>query len=109
MESCREEHIKGASEWHKEGQLCEDWLKNLERGKFSNELCHLISRLVMFDGIVHFSQFDKGQFVRLQVTLSQTLPQRKWFQVFEAALGPIKGKAIREMEQPANAKGGRQA
>lgn len=109
MESCSKEHVEGASEWHLDGQLCDEWLNNLERGKFGNELCQSICNLVMLDGRVHFRRFDIGQLTRLQVALSQTLPQRKWFQRFEAALGSLKGKVIREIELSANEKQGRQA
>ena len=107
MESCSKEHVKGASEWHLDGRLCDEWLNNLERGKFGNELCQSICKLVMLDGMLHFRQFDRGQLIRLQVALSQTLPQRKWFQQIEAALGSLKGKVIRDIEQSASEEQGR--
>ena len=99
MVHCKEEHIGGASEWHTDGRLCEEWLKNLERGKFDPKLCRVISRLITRDGIMHFDHIDRGQLVRLEVSLSQTLPQRTWFRSLEAVLGPFKGKLMREIEQ----------
>ena len=99
MVHCEEEHTEGASEWHTDGRLCEEWLKNLERGKFDPKLCRAISRLIMRDGIVHSNRFDLGQLVRLEVSLSQTLPQRTWSRSLEAVLGPFKGKLRREIEQ----------
>ena len=99
MDHCEEEHVEGASEWHKDGLLCEEWLKNLERGKFDPQLCRAISSLIMMHGRMHLSRFDLGQLVRLEVSLSQTLPQRTWFRWSEAALGPFKVKLMREIEQ----------
>ena len=99
MDHCEEEHVEGASEWHEGGLLCEEWLQNLERGKFDLKLCRVISSLIMMDGTRHFNHIDRGQLVRLQVSLSQTLPQRTWFRRLEVALGPFEGKLMREIEQ----------
>ena len=99
MDHCKEEHVEGTSEWHKDGLLCEEWLQNLERGKFNPQLCRKISSLVMMDGTRHFNHIDRGQLVRLQVSLSQTLPKRTWFRRLEVALGPFEGKLMREIEQ----------
>ena len=88
MDPCNEDHEDGASEWHTDGRLCEEWLQNLERGKFDHGLCRIISRLIISDGIMHFNHVDRGQLVRLEVSLSQTLPQRTWFRSIEAVLVP---------------------
>ena len=99
MNPCKEKHEEGASEWHSDGRLCQEWLENLERGKFDPRLCRIISSLIIWDGIMHFNHVDRGQLVRLEVSLSQTLPKRTWFRSLEAVLGPFKGKFMRDIEQ----------
>ena len=91
---CPENHVNGASEWHKDGKLCLEWLNNLERGRFNETRCALIRRIVMRDQIEHFGRIDAGELIRLDVSLSRTLPQKRGFlRMVSASLGPVRGKA----------------
>lgn len=80
MSSCDSGHVKRASEWHEDGMLCGVWLENLERATFSPKLCNLIRRMVLWDAAVMLQQIDRGQLVRLDVSLSKALhrPTRRW-------------------------------
>ena len=77
--SCPEEHKDGASEWHTGGKLCDEWLQNLERGHFTEHRTGLIRRAVMRDQVNHFRRLDTGELIRLDVSLSQTHPEKRGF------------------------------
>ena len=86
-------YIEGASEWHHDGKLCYEWLTNLERGRFTDRRCDLIRRIVMKHQADHLNHFDTGELIRLDVSISRTLPQTKGFlRIASAAVGPIRGK-----------------
>ena len=97
--SCSMRHVEGASEFHEDGNLCDEWLWNLERGQFTRSLCNLIRRFVWRDMAAHTRGVDMGQLIRLEVSLSKTLPQKKWGLLeIAASLGPIKAMAKSEQE-----------
>ena len=97
--SCSEDHANGASEWHTDGKLCNEWLQNLERGRFTERKTDLMRRMVVSDQIDHFRMIDAGELIRLEVSLSQTLPEKRGFlQELRASLGPLAGKAKFEKE-----------
>lgn len=90
---CPDQHIEGASEWHKDGKLCDEWLRNLERGRFSQERCALIRRVVMSDQVGRLNRFDAGELIRLDVSLSRTLPPKMGFlKAASASFGKVRGK-----------------
>ena len=96
---CPDDHVEGASEWHKDGRICHEWLRNLERGRFSEERCNLIRLVVMQDQVDHFSRIYAGELVRLDVSLSRTLPQKRGIlQMVSGSFGPVRGKARFEDE-----------
>lgn len=96
---CSISHVEGASEFHEDGTLCDEWLWNLERGQFTRSMCDAIRRLVWSDMVVHARRLDRGQMIRLEVSLSKTLPQKRWgLQKFAASLGPFKGMTKFEQE-----------
>ena len=72
---CQKEHVQSASEWHLDGWLCDEWLSNLERGRFTPSMCNSIRGLVWRDQVVYLGRLDAGQLIRLDVSLSQS--QRK--------------------------------
>ena len=39
---CSMRHVEGASEFHEDGNLCDEWLWNLERGLFTRSMCNVI-------------------------------------------------------------------
>ena len=91
---CPEDHVKGASEWHEDGKLCFEWLRNLERGRFSERRCRLIRLTVVQDELDHFNRIDAGELIRLDVSLSRTLPQKRGFlRMVSASFGPVRGRA----------------
>ena len=96
---CPESHVPGASEFHADGRLCDEWLWNLERGHFTHSTRNAIRSSVLRDQIIYIGRPDMGQLIRLNVSLSKTLPQKRWsLQKFVASLGPLKGKARFEQE-----------
>lgn len=96
---CSEDHVEGASEWHEDGKLCIKWLRNLERGRFSEKRCRLIRLAVVQDELDHFNRIDAGELIRLDGSLSRTLPQRRGFlRMVSASLGPVRGRASFEDE-----------
>ena len=96
---CSIRHVEGASELHEDGKLCDEWLWNLERALFTRSMCNVIRRLVCRDLAAHTRGLDMGQFIRLEVSLSKTLPQKRWgLQKIAASLGPFKGMAKFEQE-----------
>ena len=96
---CSIKHMEGASYLHEGGRFCDEWLWNLERGQFTRSMCNVIRRLVWRDVVVHTRGIDMGQLIRLEVSLSKTLPQKKWgLQQIAASLGPFKGMAKFEQE-----------
>ena len=104
---CSEEHLQFASEWHKNGTLCDAWLTNLERGQFSPSQCNEIRSMVWSDHVLQFGRLDRGQLIRLDVSLSRTLPpKRTWFlSKVGASLGPFKGEArFKDENRDANGK-----
>ena len=96
---CPIKHMEGASYLHEDGKFCDEWLCNLERGQFTSSMCNVIRRLVWRDLAAHTRRADMGQVIRLEVSLSKTLPQKRWgLQKIAASLGPFKGMAKFEQE-----------
>ena len=96
---CSMKHMEGASQLHEDGRFCDEWLWNLERGQFTYSQCNAIRRLVWRDFLFHAPVPDMGQLIRLEVSLSKTLPQKRWgLQKIAASLGPFKGMAKFEQE-----------
>ena len=90
---CPEDHVKGASEWHEDGKLCFEWLRNLERGRFSERRCRLIRLTVVQDELDHFNRIDAGELIRLDVSLSRTLPRSEaFFEWCRRPLGQCEGE-----------------
>ena len=59
----------------------------------------LIRRLVVQDRLDHFGRINAGEMIRLDVSLSRTLPQKRGFlRIVSAVFGPIRGKARFEGE-----------
>ena len=97
--SCSMKHGEGASEFHEDGRLCDEWLWNLERGLFTRSQCNVIRRLVWRDMAAHTRGLDIGQLIRLDVSLSKTLPRKRWgLQKLAVSLGEFKGMAQFEQE-----------
>ena len=102
MSSCDSGHVKEASEWHEDGMLCGMWLENLERAAFSPKLCNLIRRMVLWDAAVSFQRLDRGQLVRLDVSLSKAIhrPRRRWLPfTTPPVLDVYEGMAAQELDR----------
>lgn len=96
---CSMGHVEGASELHEDGRFCDEWLWNLERGQFTRSQCNAIRRLVWRDVAAHARRVDMGELIRLEVSLSKTLPQKSWGLLkLGASLGPFSGLAKFEQE-----------
>ena len=102
--SCSEKHLEGTSHWHIDKTLCAEWLRNLERGKFTSRHCDTIRALIHQESIFHFQRLDYGQMITLDVSLSLALVRPRGIRAWAASvgLGPLKGglKVERDNQLP---------
>ena len=85
---CREVHFPEATELHRDGRICGEWLENLEQGQLSDAQRGLTMRMVAANQLMYLGRYDTGQLVRLQKSLSLTQPPRRHIKEISISIWP---------------------